>query len=1145
MTLLKQIDDRGAVLEWSPIPEHANLVALGTKDSAGSGFDDHGGELELHSLDFADSKSSSSTLLGKYRASSRFSSIAWSRMDTNRAVFPYGLIAGGMVDGNIHVWDASKLASGDPDSLLASVEQHQGSVAGLQFNPHKESSHLLASGGSDAEVYVTSLEHPDQPSVFVPAPPPNNAKHTADITKVAWNTQVVHILASAAQNGSCYIWDLRQKKAWCELRDPAGGLVSDVAWNPDQGLHLVTASGDDKNPVIKLWDLRSSTSLPLATLQGHKEGILSVSWCPTDASLLLSCAKDNRTILWDLFNLQPVYDLPSVQSGPAEGDAEGMFGGLAASANQRRSHVSWSPCLPAVVSASSFDRKVQFFSMVGAKSRIGRAPKWLRRPVGATFGFGGKLVTFDSKNQPVNTNPQAKKVTTSALAKIYQVVEDNELVEASDLFHSIVAKGEFKQFCDLKSNSPAVSPEERQVWSLMNVICFGSNAREELLTHLGFDSASITATAQEYVAKTNPAKAPEPVEVAPAVDLDALNINDDTSILTAEDMFSAVPPVPPTHTTVPKTIHAEPVAPAKPPVLPEDIAKTAELWSMIQSGNAAEPTIRRAIIVGNFEAAVECCLEAGLMAEALLLAQCGDQALRVRTQAVFFEKRRHEHPFLHVLHAVIRNELMAYVQASDLSRWKETLALLSTYGKSDEFPALCEVLAGRLEVELRDTSSATLCYMCAANVIRTVGFWTAELNAANAALGRMDTRALENYVEKVVVFTHANPIESLGPECSAFFSKYAELLASQGRLSVALSYLKGQNMAENILIDRLYNAGEKPPGSRPPNFPFPRTPLEAVQQVATPSTPTAKAVLAGANPAATAGVAANKGARGSSTTVNSAALAAATAAASATSNPSAYGANAQQQHHTAVAAAPAAAAGAYVLPAGWLALTDPNSNHTYYVNQATGQSQWEAPPSAAPAPAPVSVAPTPASTAGNFSSAADHMGGASAGAAAHGHPSLVKQTSGTLGYPGAGPATAAAAHTPAVVTPAVAATPAVVTPAAAAAPAAANLGDSADNQYVVYLGQLINNLTAVITAPAEKKQLTSVTSAYEVLVQQTSRGELAPETLNKVNLLVDALSNRNFPGASQIQADLANTVWNQHKDWIKGIKIFIQLASKK
>jgi len=35
--------------------------------------------------------------------------------------FPYGLIAGGMVDGNIHVWDASRLAAGDSECLLASV----------------------------------------------------------------------------------------------------------------------------------------------------------------------------------------------------------------------------------------------------------------------------------------------------------------------------------------------------------------------------------------------------------------------------------------------------------------------------------------------------------------------------------------------------------------------------------------------------------------------------------------------------------------------------------------------------------------------------------------------------------------------------------------------------------------------------------------------------------------------------------------------------------------------------------------------------------------------------------------------------------------------------------------------------------------
>jgi hypothetical protein len=31
MSLLKQIDDKGAVLEWSPIAKCPNLVALGTK----------------------------------------------------------------------------------------------------------------------------------------------------------------------------------------------------------------------------------------------------------------------------------------------------------------------------------------------------------------------------------------------------------------------------------------------------------------------------------------------------------------------------------------------------------------------------------------------------------------------------------------------------------------------------------------------------------------------------------------------------------------------------------------------------------------------------------------------------------------------------------------------------------------------------------------------------------------------------------------------------------------------------------------------------------------------------------------------------------------------------------------------------------
>ena len=105
-------------------------------------------------------------------------------------------------------------------------------------------------GGADGEIFVMDCGKPGEPSVFVPAPPPSNSKHTADITRVAWNTQVAHILASSSQNGSTIIWDLRQKKAWCELKDPTGATTSDIAWNPEQGLNIVTASGDGMNTSI-------------------------------------------------------------------------------------------------------------------------------------------------------------------------------------------------------------------------------------------------------------------------------------------------------------------------------------------------------------------------------------------------------------------------------------------------------------------------------------------------------------------------------------------------------------------------------------------------------------------------------------------------------------------------------------------------------------------------------------------------------------------------------------------------------------------------------------------------------------------------------------------------------------------------------
>ena len=76
-------------------------------------------------------------------------------MSVQAAAYPSGVIAGGMADGHLNVWDAHGIMnnSDNVDPLILQAEGHHvGSVTGLKFNPHEGWGHSLASGGSDGEV---------------------------------------------------------------------------------------------------------------------------------------------------------------------------------------------------------------------------------------------------------------------------------------------------------------------------------------------------------------------------------------------------------------------------------------------------------------------------------------------------------------------------------------------------------------------------------------------------------------------------------------------------------------------------------------------------------------------------------------------------------------------------------------------------------------------------------------------------------------------------------------------------------------------------------------------------------------------------------------------------------------------------------
>ncbi|XP_033127345.1 protein transport protein Sec31A-like [Anneissia japonica] len=827
---VKEID-LTANVAWSPSSQYPIYLATGTAAQQLDATFSTSAALEIYSLSLnkpglaMERKASLST-------SMRFHKIMWGSHGINpENPDTSGLIIGGTDNGRIFLYDAQKVLN-EQDSLVEMIEKHTGTVRALDVNPFQ--ANLLASGASDSEIFVWDLNNTASPmSPGAKSQPPD------DISCLAWNRQVQHILASTCPGGRCVVWDLRKNEPIIKVTDHSSRMhCKVVAWHPEVATQMALASEDDHSPVIQMWDLRFATS-PLKVLESHQRGILSIAWCPQDSDLLLSCGKDNRILCWNpnsaVAGGEVTYELPT--------------------SSQWCFDVQWCPRNPGLISTASFDGHVSVHSLMGgtypddqrqqqqqhnvASSFPGmdnygqvagqqsqqvpteavilkKPPKWLRRPVGANFAFGGKLVSFE------HVKSQQPHQSVSKQVSISQVITETDFINRSKHLESAINDGGFVEFCSSKI-AKSDDDIEKQMWNFLKVN-FEKEPRNHFISLLGHDSHELTkkvalATGAKIGLQNGNDQGVNLEELAARMenintDEDGSDINLGSGTLspsvgskTPSDgvgdgdgaaAFDAI--------AAGGTVEVENRTDGKQDIRPDSpysICKDEDTNGLLS----------KALLTGNFEAAVEMCLHDDRLADAIILAIAGGPELLARTQRKYFKKNKSD--ISRLISSIVTRDLSDMVKCCELSNWKEVLTALLTYATAEEFPTLCNSLGSRLETEGDEelVASACLCYICAGNVEKLVTCWCKVTPNGNSALG------LQDLVEKVMILREAvaqkqGYVDSGGSVIAQKLSSYAQLLASQGSLTTAINYLRDSNepVVANLL-ERLYKAQGQAPSS--------------------------------------------------------------------------------------------------------------------------------------------------------------------------------------------------------------------------------------------------------------------------------------------------------------------------------------------
>jgi protein transport protein SEC31 len=447
---------------------------------------------------------------------------------------------------------------------------------------------------------------------------------------------------------------------------------------------------------------------------------------------------------------------------------------------------------------------------------LSQPPKWLRRPVSATFGYGGLLTSVSN-----STDALGKKQSSVHLRSI---ITEQSILDRAEALNQ--AGGDKDKLAELCSNKV----EEDAAWKTLFTL-FKADSRDELIHMLGFSKEDVVKQVQEAIKQFPADRVPTVTFAEPEADTESEAKADDevSTPKEAEPKLDSTPSEVSLTSDTTKRTEATEVTEQS---LFDDETGTpaaagADFFSSMTSGSLRNPLIdgivprhevaassvaatvgsrassvrsetvkennfriypsgesnvdrlvTQALVLGDFKSAVDLCLASERFADALLLAVRGGPELLASTQKAYFARRTTSLPFLRVFQSIVTEDLADIVQNADLAEWKVVFVVLCTFAKDVDFNNLAEQLGQRLQFRSQVFSNsdspeaqasakeargdATLCYLAARRLEKVVSIWIDEMREEESASASSDltrysahAHALQSFIEKVAVFTAA------------------------------------------------------------------------------------------------------------------------------------------------------------------------------------------------------------------------------------------------------------------------------------------------------------------------------------------------------------------------------------------------------